>query len=70
MTRTLEPSAHLEVGPDRVWKEVNRLRLRLHVAAPVTRFPPVDLSAFPKRWSDGDHLVSMRLVGSSRSAGK
>lgn len=63
MTRTVELSCLLAAPADRVWEEVNRPRLLLHVARPMIRFAPIDPPRFPERWADGPHLVSMRLGG-------
>jgi hypothetical protein len=63
VTATVEIAAMLDTAPDRVWAEVQRPALLMHVAAPMVRFRPVDPAALPDVWGDGPHVLSMALGG-------
>lgn len=59
----VELTTDLAAPPDRVWDEVCRPRLLLHVARGFVSFRPVDPPAWPDRWAPGEHLVALRLWG-------
>jgi len=48
---------------DEAITHVKTPRLLEFVAAPLVRFDPVHPPAFPTEWSDGEHVVALRLFG-------
>jgi hypothetical protein len=63
MTAAFEIATYLDAPADRVWEEMQRPRLLLHVAAPLMTFRPVDPPALGEVWRDGAHVVSLWLGG-------
>ncbi|MFQ6548292.1 SRPBCC family protein [Aestuariibius sp. 2305UL40-4] len=61
--KVVEVSTHLAATPDRVWDEVRRPALLLHIAAPLVRFEPVDPPTLPEQYAEGDYRMAMRLYG-------
>jgi len=59
----VEVSTYLDAHPERVWQEVNTIRLLRFVAAPLLTFKPIDPPEFPEVFPEGRQLVSMRFRG-------
>jgi hypothetical protein len=58
-----ELTTELAASPELVWEHVQTSRLLTHVAAPLVVFEPLQPSAFPGQWADGEYEVRMRLWG-------
>lgn len=53
----------LEAPVERVWAELKKPRLLMHVAAPLISFELIEPATMPAHWGDGRYLVRMRFLG-------
>jgi hypothetical protein len=53
----------LEATADRVWAEINRPRLLVHIAKPLVRFRLPNTLDPESAWPDGEHKVTMWAFG-------
>jgi hypothetical protein len=53
----------LACAASRAWEEVQKPRLLNHVASPLLKFAPLNVSGFPETWEEGDFFVSMFVFG-------
>ncbi|MBV6392070.1 MAG: hypothetical protein KPEEDBHJ_01287 [Anaerolineales bacterium] len=56
-------STTLPCSPERAWREIQLIKLLMHVAYPLVAFEPVEPNVFPATWSDASYLVQMRVFG-------
>ncbi len=61
--KVVEVTTHLAATPDRIWEEVRKPQLLLHIAAPLVIFKPVDPPTLPDHYTEGDYRMAMRLFG-------
>ena len=61
--KTVELETTLNAAPDRVWEELKKPELLLHIAAGVLSFRPIKPPAFPPRWTPGEYEVAMLWKG-------
>ena len=53
----------LDMDADTVWRQVQRPRVLTHVSRPMLLLRPVDPPEWPEAWPDGEHVVSLWLLG-------
>lgn len=57
----VEISTMLNAPTERIWQEIQRVKLLVSISAPVVIFEPVDPPQLPERWEERPYLVKMRL---------
>jgi hypothetical protein len=53
----------LDAPASRIWQEVHKPGLLLHITAPLVIFRSIDPPTMPKEWRDGRYHVAMRFFG-------
>jgi hypothetical protein len=53
----------IDATPDAVWEMLHDPRALRDVVTPLLELAPVGHPRFPPRWTAGDHLVRLRLLG-------
>jgi hypothetical protein len=59
----LKLATHLNCSPAIVWNYVLTPELLHYIAYPLVTFEAVKPSSFPSRWSQGDYLTCLKLLG-------
>lgn len=53
----------LDCPKERVWQEVQTVRLLAYIAAPIVVFEPLQPTCFPEIWAEACYQVRMKLFG-------